>query len=583
VHESLPVYSGGLGILAGDHLKGASDLGVPLVGVGILYAQGYFRQRLDAEGRQQEAYENLEPESRPVVPALDAEGREVLVSVELPGREVFLKVWKAEVGRVSVLFLDADIPENAPEDRALTARLYGGDLRTRIVQELVLGVGGVRALRGVGIYPASYHMNEGHAAFSVLERMRELVASGSSFEDAREEVTRHTIFTTHTPVPAGHDAFPPDLFREFTAGWPAALGTDEEALWSLGHHEENWGPAFNMTVLAMNLSAARNAVSKLHREVSLDMWGYLFPGEEEPITYVTNGVHTWSWIAPQMATLLDRHGGGKAWREEIERPATWSFVDEIPQGELWETHRTTKRGMAEFVNHRLRGKAGSGALDPDVLTIGFARRFATYKRATLLLTDPERLRRIAKDPDRPVRFLFAGKAHPADEPAKEFIRALYRASAEDFAGHLVILEDYDMDVARRLVQGVDLWLNNPRRPLEASGTSGQKASLNGAPNFSALDGWWPEAYNGRNGWTIGHEREYASLEEQDTEDAESLYTTLESSIVPLYYDRSASGVPEGWVAMMKEAIKTVAPTFSTQRMVQDYVRELYLPHATPAD
>jgi glycogen phosphorylase len=580
VHESLPVYSGGLGILAGDHLKGASDLGVPLVGVGILYAQGYFRQRLDAEGRQQEAYENLEPESRPVVPALDAEGREVLVSVELPGREVFLKVWKAEVGRVSVLFLDADIPENAPEDRALTARLYGGDLRTRIVQELVLGVGGVRALRGVGIYPASYHMNEGHAAFSVLERMRELVASGSSFEDAREEVTRHTIFTTHTPVPAGHDAFPPDLFREFTAGWPAALGTDEEALWSLGHHEENWGPAFNMTVLAMNLSAARNAVSKLHREVSLAMWGYLFPGEEEPITYVTNGVHTWSWIAPQMATLLDRHGGGKAWREEIERPATWSFVDEIPQGELWETHRATKRGMAEFVNHRLRGKAGSGALDPDVLTIGFARRFATYKRATLLLTDPERLRRIAKDPDRPVRFLFAGKAHPADEPAKEFIRALYRASAEDFAGHLVILEDYDMDVARRLVQGVDLWLNNPRRPLEASGTSGQKASLNGAPNFSALDGWWPEAYNGRNGWTIGHEREYASLEEQDTEDAESLYTTLESSIVPLYYDRSASGVPEGWVAMMKEAIKTVAPTFSTQRMVQDYVRELYLPHAT---
>ena len=583
VHESLPVYSGGLGILAGDHLKSASDLGVPLVGVGILYAQGYFRQRLDAEGRQQEAYENLEPESRPVVPALDAEGREVLVSVELPGREVFLKVWKAEVGRVSVLFLDADIPENAPEDRALTARLYGGDLRTRIVQELVLGVGGVRALRGVGIYPASYHMNEGHAAFSVLERMRELVASGSSFEDAREEVTRHTIFTTHTPVPAGHDAFPRDLFREFTAGWPAALGTDEKGLWSLGHHEENWGPAFNMTVLAMNLSAARNSVSKLHREVSLEMWGYLFPGEEEPITYVTNGVHTWSWLAPQMAALLDRHGGGKAWREEIERPATWSFVDEIPQGELWETHRATKRGMAEFVNHRLRGKAGSGALDPDVLTIGFARRFATYKRATLLLTDPERLRRIAKDPDRPVRFLFAGKAHPADEPAKEFIRALYRASAEDFAGHLVILEDYDMDVARRLVQGVDLWLNNPRRPLEASGTSGQKASLNGAPNFSALDGWWPEAYNGRNGWTIGYEREYASLEEQDTEDAESLYTTLESSIVPLYYDRSASGVPEGWVAMMKEAIKTVAPTFSTQRMVQDYVRELYLPQATPAD
>jgi glycogen phosphorylase len=578
LHESLPVYSGGLGILAGDHLKSASDLGVPLVGVGILYAQGYFRQRLDAEGHQREVYEPLEPENRPVVPALDVEGREVLVSVELPGRELHLKVWKAEVGRVSVLFLDADIPENAPEDRTLTARLYGGNLRTRIAQELVLGVGGVRALRGVGIYPAAYHMNEGHAAFSGLERIRELVSTGSSFEEAREEVTRSTIFTTHTPVPAGHDAFPPDLFREFTSGWPGALGTDEEGLWSLGHHEEDWGPAFNMTVLAMNLSAARNAVSKLHREVSLEMWGYLFPGEEEPITYVTNGVHTWSWLAPEMADLFDSHAGGRAWREEIERAASWSFVDEIPPDDFWETHRSQKRGMADFVNRR-RGQAANVALDPDALVIGFARRFATYKRATLLLTDPERLRRIANDPDRPVWFIFAGKAHPADEPAKEFIRALYGASAQDFAGHLVILEDYDMNLARRLVQGVDVWLNNPRRPLEASGTSGQKASLNGAPNFSVLDGWWPEAYNGRNGWTIGQEKQYASLEEQDTEDAKSLYATLESSIVPLYYDRGASGVPEGWVAMMKEAIKTVAPTFSTQRMVQDYVRELYVPHA----
>ena len=579
LHESLPVYSGGLGILAGDHLKSASDLGVPLVGVGILYSQGFFRQRLDAEGRQQEVYEPLKPENRPVAPALDVDGREVLVSVELPGRELHLKVWKAEVGRASLFFLDADIPENAPEDRALTARLYGGDLRTRIAQELILGVGGVRALRGVGIHPAVYHMNEGHAAFSGLERMREYVSAGSSFEEAREEVARRTIFTTHTPVPAGHDAFPPDLFREFTAGWPGALGTDDEGLWSLGHHQENWGPAFNMTVLAMNLSAARNAVSRLHREVSLQMWGYLFPGEDGPITHVTNGVHTWSWLAPEMGDLFDRHGAGRAWREEVERAATWSFVDEIPPGELWETHRSVKRGMVEFVNRRLRGRADSQPLDPDALIIGFARRFATYKRATLLLTDPERLRRISNDPDRPVYFVFAGKAHPADEPAKEFIATLYRTSAKDFAGHLVILEDYDMDVARRLVQGVDLWLNNPRRPLEASGTSGQKASLNGAPNFSVLDGWWPEAYNGRNGWTIGREKEYASLEEQDAEDAESLYATLENSIVPLYYDRGASGVPEGWVATMKEAVKTVAPVFSTQRMVQDYVRELYVPHA----
>ena len=576
IHESLPIYSGGLGILAGDHLKSASDLGVPLVGVGLLYAQGYFSQRLDAEGRQQEIYEPIEPENRPIIPVLDVDGREVNVSVELAGRDVHLKVWKAEVGSVSVFFLDADIPENAPEDRALTARLYGGDLRTRIAQEFILGVGGVRALRGAGIYPAAFHMNEGHAAFSGLERMRELVSSGSSFEEAREEVTRHTIFTTHTPVPAGHDAFPPDLFHEFTAGWPGALGTDDEGLWDLGNHEEDWGPAFNMTVLAMNLSTARNAVSKLHREVSLEMWGDLFQGEEEPITHVTNGIHTWSWLAPEISAIFDRRGGGRAWREEIERPAAWSFVDEIPAGELWETHRAVKRGMAEFVN---RGRAGSEPLDPDALIIGFARRFATYKRATLLLTDPERLRRIANDPDRPVWFIFAGKAHPADEPAKEYIKTLYTASAE----HFVILEDYDMGVARRLVQGVDVWLNNPRRPLEASGTSGQKASLNGAPNFSVLDGWWPEAHNGRNGWTIGQEKEYASLEEQDTEDAESLYATLESSIVPLYYDRGASGVPDGWVAMMKEAMKTVAPTFSAQRMVQDYVRELYVPHAMRAE
>lgn len=583
VHESLPIYSGGLGVLAGDHLKSASDLGVPLVGVGILYAQGFFRQSLDADGRQRETYEPLEPPKRPVTPVLGPDGRGVLVGVDLPGRELLLKVWRVEVGRVVVLLLDADIDENAPEDRALTARLYGGDSRTRITQELILGVGGVRALRGVGIQPAVFHMNEGHAAFSGLERMREFVSAGSSFEEARAEVTRHTVFTTHTPVPAGHDAFPPDLFHEFTAGWPGALGTDDEGLWDLGHHEEDWGPAFNMTVLAMNLSAARNAVSRLHRDVSLEMWGRLFPGEEKPITHVTNGVHTWSWLAPEMLDLFDRHGGGRGWREEIEHASSWSFVEGIPPGEFWEAHRSVKRKMAGFVNRRLQGRSGGAVLDPDALVIGFARRFATYKRATLLLTDPERLSRISTDPDRPVQFVFAGKAHPADEPAKEFIKTLYRASAEGIAGNVVILEDYDMNVARHLVQGVDVWLNNPRRPLEASGTSGQKASLNGAPNFSVLDGWWPEAYNGGNGWTIGEEKEYASLEEQDAEDAESLYSTLENSIIPLFYDRDASGVPEGWVATMKEAVRTVAPVFSTQRMVQDYVRGLYAPRATGPD
>jgi starch phosphorylase len=587
LHESLPIYSGGLGILAGDHVKSASDLGLPLVGVGLLYSQGYFRQRLNAESLQEEVYEPLDPENRPVLPARDANGGEATVSVEMLGREIHLKVWKAEVGRVSLLLLDADIPENAPEDRELTARLYGGDNRTRIAQELILGIGGVRALHALDFQPAVYHMNEGHAAFSVLERMRELTVTGTSFEEAREEITRNTVFTTHTPVPAGHDAFPPELFREFTAGWADSLGASEEELWSLGHKQEDWGPTFNMTVLAMNLSAARNAVSELHRDVSLEMWSDLFPENgSRPITHVTNGIHTWSWLSPELADLFDRHSGGRAWRDSVEDASAWSFVDEIPAAALWNMHQSAKRTLADFVNTRLglqrkrTGGASGHGIDPDALTLGFARRFATYKRATLLLSDPGRLRSIVKDSERPVQFVFAGKAHPADEPAKEFIRALYAAAEEeDLAGHLIILEDYDMNMARHLIQGVDVWLNNPRRPLEASGTSGQKASLNGAPNFSVLDGWWPEAYNGKNGWTIGEEKEYASLEEQDAEDSESLYRTLEEALIPLYYERDESGVPEGWVSVMKEAISTVAPQFSTQRMVQDYMHRLYVPRA----
>jgi len=596
LHESLPIYSGGLGVLAGDHVKSASDLGVPLVGVGILYAQGYFRQRLDAEGRQQEVYEPFEPEMRPILPARDPDGREILVSLSMPGRELYLKVWKASVGHVSVLLLDADIPENSPEDRNLTARLYGGDSRTRISQELILGVGGVRALRAAGLRPAVFHMNEGHAAFCVLERMRERVVGGASFEEAREDVAGTTVFTTHTPVPAGHDAFSPNLFREFAGSWPDSLNTDEASVWHLGHKEEEWGSTFNMTVLAMNVSAARNAVSELHRDVSAEMWSYLLDGRDDgrvgrSITHVTNGVHTWSWLSPQMGDLFDLHSGGRAWREMVQEESAWSFVEEIPPAELWKTHAAVKRGMAEFVNGRLtlqRERAGSVVppqeIDPDALTIGFARRFATYKRATLLLSDPERLRRICKDNERRVQFVFAGKAHPADSPAKEFIRALYRAAKdEDLAGHIVILEDYDMNVTRHLAQGVDVWLNNPRRPLEASGTSGQKASLNGAPNFSVLDGWWPEAYNGRNGWAIGQPLEYASQEEQDAEDAESLYATLEREIVPLFYERNPAGTPEGWVDVMKEAISTVAPRFSTQRMVRDYVHKLYVPRTIRAE
>lgn len=592
LHESLPIYSGGLGVLAGDHVKSASDLGLGLVGVGILYAQGYFRQRINAEGRQEEVYEPFEPESRPISPALSPDGAPVAVKIGLPGRELLLKVWKVEVGRTAIYLLDANLPQNSEEDKLLTARLYGGGSRTRISQEMILGIGGVRALRALGLRPNVYHMNEGHAAFLGLERIRELVVAGEAFEGAVEKVAGSTVFTTHTPVPAGHDAFAPDLFDEFAAGWPEDLGTNREGLWSLGRKQEDWGEAFNMTVLAFNLSRSRNAVSKLHRDVSLGMWNHLFPERSDGqahIQDVTNGVHTWSWLAPTMSELFDRHAGGRAWRREVENPATWSFVADIPSGELWHAHERTKRGMTRFVNTRLElqkertGRNVQQVINPEALTIGFSRRFATYKRATLLLSDPARLRAIVKGEGRPVQFVFAGKAHPADEPAKMFIEALYKASEEDdLAGHLVILEDYDMNVTRHLVQGVDVWLNNPRRPLEASGTSGQKASLNGAPNFSVLDGWWPEAYNGKNGWAIGEPVEYASEEEGDRVDAESLYSTLENSLVPLFYDRDEEGIPLGWVRVMKEAISTIAPAFSTQRMVQDYVHKLYVPRATRA-
>lgn len=590
LHESLPVYSGGLGVLAGDHIKSASDLGLDLFGVGILYGEGYFRQRISAEGAQEEFYEPLGLETRPVSPAVGPDGTPVRVVVTIAGREVTLKVWKVAVGRTAVYLLDADVPENSEEDRALTARLYGGDNRTRISQEIILGIGGVRALRALGIAPAIFHMNEGHAAFSGVERIRELVAAGRSFDKAREEVAETSVFTTHTPVPAGHDHFDPDLFWEHAGDWPDVLDTDRDGLWALGEKDGS----FNMTVLAFDLSRSRNAVSVIHRDVSEEMWGGLFGHGSEngaaPIIAVTNGVHTWSWLSDEMSGLFDNHAAGRAWRREPENPAAWSFVEEIPAGDMWEAHNAAKKRMSGFVNERLRlqgertGRTNpSRELDPEALTLGFSRRFATYKRATLLLSDPERLRAIVGGEGRPVQFVFAGKAHPADEPAKEFIRALHEAShSEAFAGGLFILEDYDINVTRRLVAGVDVWLNNPRRPLEASGTSGQKASLNGAPNLSVLDGWWPEAYNGRNGWAIGEAGGYESEEEGDREDAESLYELLENSVIPLFYERDAGGVPHGWVAMMKESISTVAPYFSTQRMVQDYVHKLYAPRALAA-
>ncbi|MBX6763684.1 MAG: alpha-glucan family phosphorylase [Rubrobacteraceae bacterium] len=577
LHEALPIYSGGLGVLAGDHVKSASDLGVPLVGVGILYAQGYFRQRIEG-GVQREVYEPFDPRSRPILPARDPDGGEVVVEVSMPGRTLYLKVWEVRVGICRVLLLDADIPQNSVEDRTLTARLYGGDARTRIAQEIILGVGGVRALRAVGERPAVFHMNEGHAAFLSLERVRELVAAGMSFEEAVRRVAASTVFTTHTPVPAGHDAFSPGLFWEFMQGWPKALGTTPEGLWALGHRNEEWGETFNMTVLAMRLSSGRNAVSAIHRKVTEDMWGDLLREIGGRIDHITNGIHTWSWLSPEMAELFDEYASGRAWREAVDDAGAWSFVEEIPASELWETHRRVKKRALSFASRRI-GAGSPGGLDPGALTIGFARRFATYKRATLLLHDPKRLRAICGEGR--VQFVFAGKAHPADTPAKGFIRELCRAAEEELSGVLFVLEDYDMNLARHLVQGVDVWLNNPRPPLEASGTSGQKAALNGAPNLSVLDGWWPEAYDGTNGWAVGGEEGTSlSQEERDAADADALYRLLEEAVVPLYHGAGPSGVPEGWVEVMRRAVVTVAPAFSTQRMVRDYVHRLYAPHAS---
>jgi starch phosphorylase len=483
-----------------------------------------------------------------------------------------LKVWRVRVGRVSIFLLDADVPGNSDDDRRLTSRLYGGGEHMRISQEIILGVGGVRALRKVGPSPAVFHMNEGHAAFLALERMREAVEGGSSFGEAKRSVKATTVFTTHTPVPAGHDAFDGDLFWEFLSGWPESLSTDGDALWRLGES----GGRFNMTRLAMNLSTSQNAVSEIHGEVSRAML-------DGPVKHITNGVHTWSWLSPRMRNLFEKHARGRAWTRCPETPSAWSFVEEVPDEELWTAHAETKRETCAFINARLETQSRRvggrpQALDPDALIIGFARRFATYKRATLLLSDPGRLRRITGDPSRPVQFVFAGKAHPADEPGKEFISSLHAAAEEYGLGaSVVVLEDYDMNIARHLVRGVDVWMNNPRRPLEASGTSGQKASLNGIPNFSVLDGWWPEAYNGKNGWAIGEGVELDSEEAQDAADVESLYEILENSIVPLFYERSGD-VPHGWAAVMKESISTVAPEFSTQRMVQDYTHKLYVPN-----
>ncbi len=594
LHESLPIYSGGLGILSGDHVKEASDMGLPLVAVGFIYPQGYFRQRLDQSGWQFAEYNKLNFANVPALPAVTPEGKEVVVEVELPGRTIYAKVYRFQVGRVSLYLMDTDIHPNSPQDRELSARLYGGDQEMRVSQELVLGIGGVRALRQLGIKPTVWHMNEGHSAFLVLELIRELVMQGVPFAQARREVQARCVFTTHTPVPAGNDAFPFPLIEKFFWQYWPQLNLSHDEFLNLARQDQDWGPTFAMTALALRLSNHHNGVSKLHGHVARGMWQWLYPGksqDEVPIVAITNGVHTASWLAPELRQLYNAYLGAN-WESRLDDPLIWKKVYAIPDDVFWAVRRKLKSELITFARERTRQRflhLGQPpvvwpVLEEDILTIGFARRFATYKRATLLFKDLERLKAMLNRPGRPLQIVFAGKAHPKDDPGKHFIQQVYQLSLQPgLAGRILFLEEYDIAVGRALTRGVDVWLNNPRRPYEASGTSGQKASLNGVPNLSILDGWWPEAFNGKNGWSIGEEREYANLDEQDWNDAQSLYALLECDVVPLYYEhRTAAGVPSGWVQVCKEAIATVAPMFSTRRMLADYMRELYMPAASEA-
>ncbi|MGQ9823463.1 MAG: alpha-glucan family phosphorylase [Desulfotomaculales bacterium] len=592
LHESHPTYSGGLGLLAGDHCKSASDLGLPLIGVGLLYKSGYFTQQINRDGWQEAVYPFLNFHEIPVALVTYPGGSEIIVQVDLPGRPVFLKIWRMRVGRVDIYFLDADTPQNRPEDRLLTAQLYGGNQETRIAQEILLGLGGVRALRALGINPQVWHINEGHPAFLLLERLRELVQSGLPFKIAVEAVRPNTLFTTHTPVPAGHDVFSAELVDKYLASFYESLGVDRESFLNLGWDERRQG--FNMTLLALRLSGYCNGVSQIHGRVSRKMFHHLYgpvPLEEVPVTSVTNGVHVETWVAEEIRELFTAHLG-MDWREKICTKELWEKVELIPDEKLWSAHQILKEKMISTAREnirkqRLRNQEPAqhlhevqNFLDPAVLTIGFARRFATYKRAGLILQDRERLAKLVTDPRRPLQIIFAGKAHPADRAGQELIKQIYDlAATEPFKGRVVFLEDYDINLARLLLQGVDLGLNNPRRPMEASGTSGQKAAVNGVVNCSILDGWWPEAFNGENGFAIGELRNYPDDETQDKEDAFSLYALLEETILPLYYERNEKGLPEKWLRLVKNTLKTIPVFFNTKRMVKEYTKRFYLPAA----
>ncbi|HQL75733.1 MAG: Maltodextrin phosphorylase [Planctomycetes bacterium ADurb.Bin126] len=594
ISECLPIYSGGLGVLAGDHLKSASEIDVPLIGVGLLYQQGYFRQRLNADGWQLELFPRNDFANLPVQLVRGDDNAPVTINVEMPDRLTKAQIWKVQVGRITLYLMDTNVPENNPEDRHITAQLYGGDQEMRIRQEIILGIGGVRLLRAMGIVPKAYHMNEGHSAFLGLERIRLLMAEqGVSFDEAREVVAASSIFTTHTPVPAGNDAFEPWLIdKYFSRYWPQ-LGLSREQFLSLGRQEPgNRDEPMSLTVLAMRLSTFRNGVSKLHSEVSRKLWAGTWPGvpvDEIPISGITNGIHVRTWISHDQAQLYDRYMGPD-WQEKPVSTNVWQGVYEIPDTELWRTHERRRERLVAFARRRLglqlarRGAstaelaAAQEALDPEALTIGFARRFATYKRANLILSDLERLEKLLSQADRPVQILFAGKAHPRDNPGKDLIRQIIHTARKDAFRHsIVFLEDYDMNMARYFVQGVDVWLNTPLRPMEASGTSGMKAAANGALNISILDGWWDEGYEGQVGWAIGSGETYDDLEYQNAVESQALYDLLEKEVVPLFYERGSDHLPRGWIARMKATIATLAPVFNTNRMVRQYAEMFYEP------
>lgn len=600
IHESVPLYSGGLGCLAGDHLKSASDLGVPLVAVGLAYRQGYFSQYLGHDGYQQETYPENDFYNMPMELQRDERGQPLNVDVHMPGRLVYAQIWNLQVGRIPLYLLDTNIPRNQPDDRQITGQLYGGDKEMRLKQEILLGIGGARALEALNLHPTIVHMNEGHAAFAGVERLRQLMRErGVGFAEAMEIVQSSSVFTTHTPVPAGHDVFGLDMIDKYLSHYARELGLSRDEFFNLGNENpSSHAGEFSMTGLALRMAGRRNGVSALHGEVARGMWTKMWPGvpkSDVPVGHVTNGVHFPSWVSPEMLSLYVRYLGPRC-KDEPWNTEVWSRVEAIPDAELWRTHERRRERLVAFARNRLRQSAqrrqASGnelrmaqeVLDPDALTLGFARRFATYKRATLLFKDMERLQRLLNDKDRPVQIIFAGKAHPQDSAGKTFIKEIISmAKRPEFRRRIVFIADYDINVGRYMTQGVDVWLNNPRRPHEASGTSGMKVVMNGGLHCSILDGWWDEAFTAERGFAIGSGEEYQDVEQEDLVESLALYEILEKEVVPRFYDRGVDGVPHRWLAMMKASIQNLTPRFNTDRMVQDYCTKFYLPSQTDFD